>query len=299
MSITVPHEGEKELVRGEVTALQPRRVETDVRLPFGGSGGPVFNDAGAVVGLTSMAVEPDSRPDEAAVVPHRLHLRGSGGISAHDVGRGATGGDAAPRRPHTAVSCRRARRCPARHDAELGCSCHVVVGFRCGFHHAADGASRTAAGWLDGRPQSGRSPEAEARLGRLTEFGAWSDYFSSLPAVLIVRATPKMVEGFWKRLGREAARTQGAVLPPFKDFKTSFRHMRATCAGVEVTPIHPFVLEHRVDEKNVIREGLYVFDRRRYRSAVRDGDAVPVFRGAAGTSRYAHAHSYSHRPDLE
>ena len=118
--------------------------------------------------------------------------------------------------------------------------------------------ARQRSGWTGG--QSGRSPEAEARLGRLTEFGAWSDYFSSLPAVLIVRATPKMVEGFWKRLGREAARTQGADLPPFKDFKTSFRHMRATCGGVEVTPIHPFVLEHRVAEKNVIREGLYVFD---------------------------------------
>ena len=68
-SITVPHEGETELVHGEVTALQPRRVETDVRLPFGGSGGPVFNDAGVVVGLTSMSTEPDSRPDDAAVVP--------------------------------------------------------------------------------------------------------------------------------------------------------------------------------------------------------------------------------------
>jgi hypothetical protein len=69
-----------------------------------------------------------------------------------------------------------------------------------------------------------------------------------------------MVEGFWKRLGREAARVQGAVLPPFKDFKTSFRSLRATCGGVEVTPIHPFVLEHRVGEKNIVREGLYVFD---------------------------------------
>jgi hypothetical protein len=118
---------------------------------------------------------------------------------------------------------------------------------------------RQRAGWTGG-PPSGRSPEAEERLGRLTEFGAWSEYFTSLPPVLIVRVTPKMVEGFWKRLGREAARTQGAVLPAFKDFKTSFRHMRATCGGVEVTPIHPFVLEYRVNEKNVIREGLYVFD---------------------------------------
>jgi hypothetical protein len=36
--------------------------------------------------------------------------------------------------------------------------------------------------------------------------------------------------------------------------------MRVTCAGVEVTPIHPLMLEHRLTEKNVIREGLYVFD---------------------------------------
>ena len=49
-SITVPHAGEKELARGNVTALQPRRVQTDVRLPFGGSGGPVFNEAGSDCG---------------------------------------------------------------------------------------------------------------------------------------------------------------------------------------------------------------------------------------------------------
>ena len=43
--------------------------------------------------------------------------------------------------------------------------------------------------------------------------------------------------------GREAVDQPGSAdLPPFKDFKTSFRHMRATCAGGEVTPIHPFVL---------------------------------------------------------
>lgn len=60
VSITVPHECEKELVRGNVTALQPRRAQTDMRLPFGASGGPVFNESGAIVGLTS---------DDSAVVP--------------------------------------------------------------------------------------------------------------------------------------------------------------------------------------------------------------------------------------
>ena len=261
-SITVPHDGEKELVRGEVTALQPRRVVTDVRLPFGGSGGPVFNDAGAVVGLTSMAVEPDSRLNDAAVVPTVFICEA---LAASLPVLSSAG---APPVPATRLPVDPARPYPAGalEDAGRGKTTNAAVpvmsssDFDVAFltppmvHRA-----RQRSGWTGGAP-SGRSPEAEARLGRLTEFGAWSDYFSTLPAVLIVRATPKMVEGFWKRLGREAARTQGADLPPFKDFKTSFRQMRATCAGVEVTPIHPFVLEHRVDEKNVIREGLYVFD---------------------------------------
>jgi S1-C subfamily serine protease len=259
-TITVTLMGEKDLVHGDVTALQPRRVETDMRLPFGGSGGPVFDNAGAVVGLMSMSVETDSRLDDAAVVttvficealaatlpmlsgveppaatrlpvePTRPYPAGA----LEDIGKGTT--------PNATV--------PAMSSSDFD-----VAFITPPMVHRA----RQRSGWTGG-PPSGRSPEAEERLGRLTEFGAWSDYFTSLPPVLIVRATPKMVEGFWKRLGREAARTQGAVLPAFKDFKTSFRHMRATCGGVEVTPIHPFVLEHRVNEKNVIREGLYVFD---------------------------------------
>jgi S1-C subfamily serine protease len=256
-NIALPHEREKELVRGEVTALQGRRIETDLRLPFGGSGGPVFNDAGAVVGLTSMSVDPDSRPDEADVVPTVFICEALATALPMLAG---TEPPAATRLPVDPT-----RRYPTAGLEEVGRGANAVVpvisssAFDVAFvTPAMVYRARQRSGWTGG--QTGRSPEAEARLGRLTEFGAWSEYFSSHPAVLVVRATPKMVEGFWKRLGREAARTQGAVLPPFKDFKTSFRHMRATCGGVEVTPIHPFVLEHRVSEKNVIREGLYVFD---------------------------------------
>ena len=258
-SITLPHGGEKDLVHGEVTALQPRRVETDVRLPFGGSGGPVFNDTGAVVGLTSMPVEADSRSNDAAVVPTVFiceALAASLPMLSGAEPPAATRLPVDPARPYPAGALENARpgTTPSAAVPVMSSSDFDVAFITPPMVHRA----RQRAGWTGG--QSDRSPEAEARLGRLTEFGAWSGYFNNLPAVLIVRVTPKMVEGFWKRLGREAARTQGTVLPPFKDFKTSFRHMRATCGGVEVTPIHPFVLEHRVNEKNVIREGLYVFD---------------------------------------
>ena len=192
--------GEKELVRGEVTALQPRRVETDVRLPFGGSGGPVFNDAGAVVGLTSMSVEPDSRSDDAAVVTTVFiceALSASLPMLSGAEPPAATRLPVEPTRPYPVGTLEDVRRGATPNAAVpvMSSSDFDVAFLTPPMVHRA----RQRSGWTGG--QSGRSPEAEARLGRLTEFGAWSDYFTSLPAVLVVRVTPKMVEGFWKRAG--------------------------------------------------------------------------------------------------
>jgi hypothetical protein len=36
--------------------------------------------------------------------------------------------------------------------------------------------------------------------------------------------------------------------------------MRAFCGETEVTPVHPFMVEHRISETEAISEGLYVFD---------------------------------------
>ena len=78
--------------------------------------------------------------------------------------------------------------------------------------------------------------------------------------MLLVRVTPRMVEGFWKALARGAAQTQGVSLPAVKHFKAGFLRMQAFCGATEVLPIHPFTLERRVSEANAIDEGLYVFD---------------------------------------
>jgi hypothetical protein len=92
------------------------------------------------------------------------------------------------------------------------------------------------------------------------EFGTWSEYVADIPAVLLVRVTPKMVEGFWAKVARGAAQTRGVGLPPIQHFKSGFLRMRAFCGDAEITPIHPFKLERRVSESDAIYEGLYVFD---------------------------------------
>ena len=77
--------------------------------------------------------------------------------------------------------------------------------------------------------------------------------------MLLIRVTPRAVEGFWTTVARGAARTQGVALPPIKRVKAGFSRMRAFCGETEVTPVHPFKIEQRVAENATIDEGLYVF----------------------------------------
>lgn len=255
-ALRVPFARPADLELGEVTGFATRGVETDLRLGFGGDGGPVFNAAGVIVGLTSLAAGIDrSRAPDVTVV--RAGILCDVIAAARPALSAGTPPEPArlPTEPTPGNPAREIENAKAPAAPPVVSSADFDVAFitPAAIHQARQHGDRTGG-------RRSRSPEAEARLGLLTDFGAWSDYFKETPAVVVVRVTPKMVEGFWKRLAREAARTQGAVLPPFKDFKTSFVRLRASCGSAEVVPIHPFVLDHRVSATRVIREGLYVFD---------------------------------------
>jgi len=92
-----------------------------------------------------------------------------------------------------------------------------------------------------------------------SDFGNWTDYLRYAPPVLLVRVSPQFEESFWKTLARGAASTQGMNLPPLKSFTSNFLRLRAYCGETEVTPIHPFIVEHEIPDHAPIREGLYVF----------------------------------------
>ena len=110
------------------------------------------------------------------------------------------------------------------------------------------------------RDRQARTPAAEPEFARaLMDFGNWSEYVADFPPVLLIRVTPKLVEGFWTKVARGAAQTQGVSLPPIKRFKSGFSRMRAFCGDAEVPPIHPFKLERRISESEAIYEGLYAF----------------------------------------
>jgi hypothetical protein len=94
-----------------------------------------------------------------------------------------------------------------------------------------------------------------------TDFDTWSEYVRDLDdRIFLVRVSPQFEESMWKTLARGVAATQGMMLPPLKGFTANFLQMRAYCGDTEVLPIHPFVIEHEVQGRAAIREGLYAFE---------------------------------------
>ncbi|MEO7191586.1 MAG: hypothetical protein ABI051_11075 [Vicinamibacterales bacterium] len=104
----------------------------------------------------------------------------------------------------------------------------------------------------------GRAQELNGRRVA-TDFDNWSDYVMTAPPVLLVRVTPRRVEGFWTKVARGAASTQGAQIPPIKRLRPGFSQMQLVCGNALVTPVHPFRLQARITETEAIEEGLYVF----------------------------------------
>jgi len=224
---------------GTLNRVAMRAMLADVSLDSASTGGPVFAAAGHVVGLTSFVSEKEGdRRYESRVV--RVDALCAVMASAEKALAAAPPPSATPLpvEPTTVIPV-----------------------------DALEAAAKRRTGSLS--PY--RAASADFDLAFLTpvvayaglqsmDFSNWHDYVADAPAVLLVRVTPKQVENFWTTVARGAARLQGMALPPITRAKSGFARLRAFCGGAEVTPIHPFLLERRISEREAVYEGLYVFD---------------------------------------
>jgi hypothetical protein len=233
--------GPKRLSVGDVTGIGPRLILSDLKLGRASSGGPVFA-AGGLIGFTTVdARDPDGRSDarvvridQACEVMASVEKRIAGAMP--------------PEATHLAPDPR-----PVAVTA-LSEAVKNRVGSLSPYSTSTTDFDITfiTPVHIYGAKDQVRRP--------VMEFGNWSEYLSEYPRALVVRVTPKMAEGLWAKVARGAAMTQGMSLPPMKRAKAGFLRMRAFCGDTDVTPIHPFLVEHRVSETEAIYEGLYVFD---------------------------------------
>ena len=239
---------------GTVIRVEPRSIASDFLLPFGSAGGPVFAAGGTLVGVTTPGKEnDDSRRSEVRVVPTEsaCEVVASADAKIKDATPPiGTHLPVEPLRPFPVDALKAAAqgRAGSLNPYQMSSSDFDVAFITPVLIYGAQHQSEQV---------RGREPPL---LRAIMDFGTWSEYFADFPPVLLVRVTPRLVEGFWTKVARGAARTQGVALPPMKRFRPGFSRLRAFCGDAEVTPIHPFRLEHRVSESDGIYEGLYVFD---------------------------------------
>jgi S1-C subfamily serine protease len=233
--------GHNRLTPGTVTGVGPRLLLSDLALARASTGGPVFT-AGGLIGFTTVDDrDPDSHSDARVV---RIDQACDVMTSAEQKVAGATPPDAShlPLDPRP-VAVGLLREAVKNRAGSLSPYSMSTANF--------DVAFITPVHIYGTKDQV---------LRPVMDFDGWSEYLTNYPRVLLVRVTPKMVEGLWARVARGAAVTQGMALPQMKRAKSGFLRMRAFCGDTEVTPIHPFVVEHRISDTEAIDEGLYVFD---------------------------------------
>lgn len=258
LAIEAPLRQDKGTSSGVVRRIAQGFVETDITSGEGGSGGPVFNVKGAVIGMTSPR-------DERALLGRgdARVVRASEICAVADLAAARLDSVASP--PPTRLPVEPDKPYPtaileglvSRRAGNLNPYRMTASEFEVAFLtpvHVYHGQQR-------GAGRSSGSPDAAWLLERLsTDFGNWSEYVDDLPPVLMIRVTPKLVESFWAKVARGAAYTQGVALPPIKHLESGFAGLRVFCGDTEVTPIHPFVIEQEVSDTQTVREGLYVFD---------------------------------------
>jgi S1-C subfamily serine protease len=234
--------GQKRLTLGGVTGVGPRLLLSDLTVVRASAGGPVFT-AGGLIGFTTLDDrDPDDRSNARVV---RIDQACEVLASAEKKMTEAMPPDAThlpldPQRPIAPVALSAAVKNRAGSLSPYPMSTtDFDIAFITPVH-------------VYGTKDQVRRP--------VMDFGNWSEYMADYPRVLLVRVTPKMVEGLWARVARGAAMTQGMSLPPMKRAKSGFSRMRIFCGDMEVTPIHPFMVEQRISETEAIYEGLYVFD---------------------------------------
>jgi hypothetical protein len=261
-TVGAPLREQRALTSGTVIRVEPHAIVSDLRLASGSAGGPVFTAGGIAVGITSI-VDDNNDGRRAASRVVRIDAACDPVASAETKMQDATAPEGThlpvePIRPFPIAALKdAAQRSAGNMSPYQMSSSDFDIAFMTPVHiYRAQQSEQEKGRDRRGGPRTLDADSAIVRL--LTDFGAWSEYVADVPPVLLIRVTPKLVEGFWTTVARGAARTQGVSLPPIKRFKSNFSRMRVFCGDAEVTPIHRFTLEQRISDSQAINEGVYV-----------------------------------------
>jgi S1-C subfamily serine protease len=252
----------KDLVSGEIDHLTPRVVSSNMPLGLEEAGAPVFTASGAVVGITT-APETESAVNEISPRAVRIDDARSALDEAGKKIEGATPPPAAllpvepasPFPPDALTAAAKTRRTNLSPYLVSASDFDVYVitppMLYASLHQPEDRSH-----FDYGRDDPSQSVPV---FHPLDDFDNWREYVAETPPVILIRVTPKFGEKLWTTVARGAAQTQGVAIPAIKRPKAVFGGVHLACGQTELTPIHPFHIEHRLDATTSLEEGLYVY----------------------------------------
>lgn len=241
VALVAPMLEPKNAINGSASHADAQSFRVDWRLDPGTAGGPVFTADGTAIGIAVGAVDDDrGRRTMSYVIP----LRNACSVIA------AAEQTMSSAEPPPAAALRTEAGLPRTRMATLA-EAKKRSRLQPPVIAAADFDIALVTPSMVAGDHSTSSPR--------TFFANWAAYVASAPQVLLVRVSPQFEESMWRMIARGAAATQGIVLPPLRSFNANFVRMRAFCGDAEVAPIHPLLIEMPVQNREPIREGLYVF----------------------------------------
>lgn len=260
VTLAMPLTNAVAVIPGSVSKPTPPNIVTDFILDYGGVGGPAFAVNGQFAGVTSSIATDDGRTGghvSLSTADAACTLLASA-IAQRTSPPAATSLPVEPLKAFPVSALDEAMRARAgalnaytmsTSDFDIAFMTPIQV------HAGQERAIRLAgSGVRQGVTAGNRLVDPE------DNFANWAAYVTSIPPVLLIRATPRLAEGFLTTLARGAALTQGVAIPAIKRPKSGFDRMTLSCGSTTLVPVHALTIEQHISETDVVDEGLYAFD---------------------------------------
>lgn len=227
---------DKIITTGIVSKVEVRTIMSDIHISPGSSGGPLFNGAGQVIGLTTFATQGGGGVSGIVRIEEALALLEQNRAKAAGTPPPGTLLPVEPLTPYPIEGLKNALQ-PEKFDTRpyyLAAGDFDIALSTPSFDYREQEEQRLRAERTQ-KERNRKQQNASENQRDADTPKAWEEDAGAHPAVLTIYVAPRPKESLGSALGRSFSLNSAAKLK----FKTDFQRLKLFCGSKEVEPIHP------------------------------------------------------------